>query len=100
MRIPEKVERWVKLYHYAQTEDGLFHFPPHGTDEVGIVMGLGDTIKEAIQKLKDNLELLKDEPVSAKMEGFVDLLKEIEEAEQSGMTFTDQEVPDPATVLT
>lgn len=99
MRIPEKVEQWVKLYHYSRTEDGLFHFPPHGTDEVGIVMGLGDTIEESIQHLKDNLELLKDEPVSAKLDGFVDLIKEIDKAEEAGMEFTDQQIPEPEIVI-
>ena len=43
--------------------------------------------------------MIKDEPVSIDLSGFADLLKQIEVAEESGIEFTDQPVPDPAKVL-
>ncbi len=98
IRIPEEVRRWFKLYHYCEA-DGALHFPPHKTDELGVVLGLGDTIEEAIDHLKANLEAMKDEPVHAETAGFADLLKEIHEAEEQGVEFTNQRVPEPAEVI-
>lgn len=95
LRIPDKARRWFKGYHYCEL-DGLFHFMPHGCDEPGVMLGLGDSLEGAIDHLKKNLELLKDEPVSAKVEGFAELLKEIKAAEDEGVEFSDQPVPEPA----
>jgi biotin carboxylase len=96
--IPESVRPFVKPYHYCKL-DGMYHFPPHRNDEVGVVIGQGDTIKESIENLQEHLEALKDEPVFANTEGFAELLQSVEEAEKQGMEFTDQEIPDPAIVL-
>jgi biotin carboxylase len=98
LTLSPEVRPWVKLYHYCEA-DGAIHFPPHKSDEVGVVIGQGDTIEEAIDKLKENIELLADEPVSAETDKFKDLLEEIHAAEEQGIEFTDQKVPEPITVI-
>lgn len=98
LRIPEEVRPWVKLYQYAMDGD-LYHFPPHAVDEVGVVIGFGEDMEQAIEHLKANLELLKDEPVSANVAGFAELLAQAETAEEEGVELSDGEVPDPAIVI-
>jgi hypothetical protein len=98
LTVPEEAKPWVKMYHCCEV-DGVRKFPPHSSDEVGVVIGLGDTIEEAIEDLRDHLELLKDEPVTAKTNEFVDLIKEIKEAQESGVHFTSKKLPKPADVI-
>lgn len=94
----DEAKRWVKLYHYCYV-DGAYHFPPHNNDELGIIMGNGESVEEAIENLQDNMELIKDEPVCIRMEGFADILSQIEKSKEHGMKFTDKPLPDPAIVL-
>jgi hypothetical protein len=98
LRIPPEAEPNVMLYHYCEA-DGLQHFPPHKTDEVGVCIGLGDTVEGAFDDLKDNLEILENEPVHADLRGFADLLQAIEAAEESGLKFSDKPLPEPAEVV-
>ncbi len=94
LKVPEKVKKWVKLYHYCKKDD-LYHFPPKDNDEVGVVLGCSNTIEGAIENLKEHLEELKGESIECKLEGFVELLKDIENAEEHGIEFTTQKIPDP-----
>jgi len=98
LRVPPDIKQWVKLYHYCEL-DGMCHFPPAKNDELGIVLGMGDTIEAAIDHLRENLDELGDEPVKTNLSGFKDLLESIEEAEKEGIDFTNQQIPDPSTVL-
>lgn len=97
LRIPPEVEQWLKLANYFKA-DGLYHFRPHATDEIGVVLGVGDSVQESIDHLKENMELLKDLPLEADVEGFADLLKDIKDAEEKGIPFGG-EIPEPASVL-
>lgn len=92
--IPKPVERWVKLYRYCRA-NGLNHFPPARNDEIGVVLGTGDTIMDAIGHLKENFDELKDEPLKIDFSGFTDLLKQVHEAEEQGVAFSDEPLPDP-----
>jgi hypothetical protein len=98
IRVPEELRRWVKPYHCCEI-GGAWHFPPHQSDEVGVVIGLGNTVKAAIDSLKEHYEALAAEPVTAKVEGFVELLKEIEEAQSKGIRFSKKPLPAPAAVI-
>lgn len=98
LRIPPQVERWVKLYHYCKL-DGLYHFGGRNSDEVGVVIGGGDSCKASIDDLSDHLKMLKDLPLHAETSGFVDLLKSIEEAEKNGIKFGSGEIPKPESII-
>lgn len=97
-QVPEEAGPSVMLYRCCFA-DGAYHFPPDKLDELGVVCGEGDTAGEAIENLKANFELLKDEPVSIDLSGFADLLNQIEEAENKGVEFSDQPMPKPDIVL-
>jgi hypothetical protein len=98
LRVSEEAKQWVRLTGYCQDGD-LYHFPPGTNDEVGVVIGMGDTIEEAIDDLKDHLELLDGEPVRAEIMGFAELLETIKKAQGEGIHFTDGKIPKPASVL-
>jgi hypothetical protein len=97
LNIPKDVKRWFKPYHYCII-DGIYHFTPNKKDEVGVVLGVGNSIKEAIDHLKDNLKQLKKLPVYANTAGFADLIDSIIEAEKFGLKFAD-DIPDPKSVI-
>jgi len=97
--VPDSVSQWLKPYHYCRV-DGMVHVLPHErSDEVGVMIGVGETAEEAIEHLKTNLEEIKDEPISADVRGFVDLLEKIKVAEEEGMHFSDEELPEADVVL-
>lgn len=95
--IPASVLQWLKLYHYSKV-DGLYHFAPHKTDEVGVVIGVGNSVQESIDDLKAHLDELKDLPLHAEVSGFAELLESIAEAEKQGVKFGGK-IPKPASVL-
>jgi hypothetical protein len=86
LRIPDEVLPWVKLYHYCKI-DGAYHFPGRNTDEVGVAIGVGDTVEQALRHLGLVLDALKNQPVSADVSGFASLFKSINAAEKRGMSF-------------
>ena len=98
LTIPEKVRDSIKLYHFCEL-DGVFHFPPAKNTELGVVLGMGDTIVEAIDNLKENFDAMKDEPVKIRADGFKDLVESIESAEEEGIEFTSQPLPEPEEVV-
>jgi hypothetical protein len=97
--VPEEARDHVKLYHFCEGDDGLYHFPPGKNDEVGVVIGLGESVEEALEDLKEHFELLEDEPVEIRLHAFADLLEQIEEAESDGMEFGDDDLPEPEIAL-
>jgi hypothetical protein len=84
--IPKEVLRWVKMYHYCKI-DGLYHFMAEGTDEVGVVIGKGNSVQASIENLAEHLEMLKGQPVHASTVGFAGLIETIKEAEKEGLPF-------------
>jgi hypothetical protein len=98
LEIPAEASRWVKLYHYCRDAQGVYQFPARNTDEVGVVLGVGDSIEESIEHLGENLELLKDLPVHANVGGFASLLDSIKEAEKQGIAFGGR-IPKPEAIF-
>lgn len=97
VRIPKKARQWVKFYHYCELE-GVHHFPMDSTDEIGVVIGGGDTLQAAIDNLGEHLELLKGLPVHAQTMGFANLVESIKEAEENGIPFGGK-VPKPEQIF-
>ena len=98
IRVPDKAKRWVKLCRYGMV-DGACHFPPNKRQDVGVVIGMGDTIEAAIDAVRENFEAIGGEPLSVKLDEFKDVLEDIQQAEKEGIEFTQQEVPEPASVI-
>lgn len=100
LEVPKDIEQWVKIYFACQT-DGVLHIPPFpwSCNLVGSVLGLGDTIEDAMDHLKENVEELEGQDLEINVAALADVLKEIKETEKAGMEFTPQVVPAPETVL-
>lgn len=100
LEIPDPVRQWVKLHKVCKM-DGRYHIPPMEPhhEEIGAVVGIGDTIEDAIEHLKTVAEALKDQPVSIKTDALYDAIKEVHSAEEKGIEFTEEQVPEPEIVM-
>lgn len=98
LRVPENVLPWTKLYRCCFV-DGSYQFPPHKSDELGVICGIGDSIENSIEHLMENFDSLESEPVCIESDGFADLLCQIKDAEKEGVEFSDAEIPEPEAVL-
>lgn len=97
--VPDEVRPFVKLYANVSV-DGSFHFPPEQDFEsIGCAVGLGDEPEDVVNHLREIQEALKDSAVELQIEPLADLFKEIKEAEDEGIPFSEEPVPEPATVL-
>lgn len=92
-------DRWLKS-SFALGSDGMIALPPldNVTGCEDWLVGIGDTLSEAIRHLKHNSEHL-PEGACCDCHSLIDLLREIESAEEKGMEFTDQPVPGPEVVI-
>lgn len=99
LHIPDKVRKWFKLYHFCKVNDYYEFIPsvPFECDEAGTVIGLGDTVEQAIEHLKKNLKEIEDEPVTTDLSGFADLIEQIKTAQKQGVHFTSRPLP-PKTI--
>lgn len=100
VEIPDEIRKWVKLYHCCKT-DGRYHVPPvhHLKESIGAIIGLGDTMEEAIDHLKENVEAMKDQPITASVDSLYKVLEEAQKAEDSGLKFSDEPIPEPETAM-
>jgi hypothetical protein len=62
-------------------------------------VGIGDSPKECLEHLLENVAALKDEPVTVHVESIAAIIQEIEEAEEAGIHFSDKPLPEPADAL-
>ena len=96
----DELDQWVKCGFCCKPDDRTV-FPQiteYNTSELGYLCGIGDTIEEAIAHLRHNKDLLPD-GVKCEFNSLSDLLAEVQSAEEAGMEFSDQPVPDPATIV-
>lgn len=100
MDIPDSVRQWVKLYHCCKI-DGRYHIPPadHLGETIGAVIGLGDTMEEAIDAMNEHAAEISHNQITINADSMVDILDEFHEAEKQGVPLTDQPVPKPETAL-
>jgi hypothetical protein len=99
IKIPKEIKRWIKLYACAYA-DGAYHYPPSQDHEaIGCAVALGDTPKEVVENLKELEEALEGEPLELQIEPLVSLFKQIEEAEEHGLDFTDKPMPETDEVM-
>lgn len=100
LEVPKEVEQWVKIYACCQV-DGALAIPPFlwSSEIIGSVVGIGDTIEDAIDALKEHAEALDGQGLTVHIESLVDVLKSIQDEEDAGVPFTDEPVPKPETAL-
>lgn len=92
--LPKELRQWVKCSFCGEL-DGKIVFPPMEGVLRAWLLGVGDSIQDAIAHFKDNAEMLPD-GAHCSMEGLDDLLEEVKTAENMGMEFTTEPVPEHA----
>jgi len=97
LTIPKGVRKWVKLYNTAKVGNRLWIGP--GSTIIGAVVGIGDTPDEALEHLKSNAAELDGQPLTIRVEAIAPLLEQIGHAEEQGVKFSDEELPEPADAL-
>ncbi len=104
--IPDKVRQWVKLATACKV-DGLY-YPicaegyerlAWSTEEIGAVIGIGDTIEEAIDEAKEHAESVQGFKVHYNLSAVADALTELKKGEKAGVEFSGEPIPAPETVL-
>lgn len=98
LKVPPSIRKWTKLYNVCQVGDLLATAP--GCNIIGAVVGLGDSPQECLEHLKANAEGLKDQPVIVHVEALAKALQEIETAQEKGVGFESETIPEPAEALT
>ena len=99
IKLPEELDQWVKVGFSCKMGDKICVPPdPQGVAEIGWVTAIGDTMPEAIETLRDRVGEM---PEGCKVEfsSLADLLKEVRDAQKEGMSFSDEPVPEPASIL-
>lgn len=99
VRVPGELKDQMKLSGVCHV-NGRSWFPWKYTDDEGIgwLVATADTPKDLIKNILAAKELLPP-GVDASTESLVDLLSEIHKAEAEGIKFTDQELPEPESVV-
>ena len=100
IQIEDKLRQWVKLYDAALVDGTYWIAPkePHA-QRIGCIVGIGDTIEDAMEHCREVRDAIKDQPVSSEFDSLVDAIEELQKAEEQGIEFGKQPIPKPATVL-
>lgn len=99
LKIPQELDEWVKV-GFSCMNDGLICVPPHpeGVSEIGWLCAIGNTVPEAIESLREKLDLM-PEGVHVEFESLAKLLAEMKSAKEAGIEFSHQPIPEPASVM-
>lgn len=96
--VPEEIRPYVKT-SFSFFLDNAVQIAPNPLENcAGWLVATGKTIEEVIGRLKDYKALLPD-GFDCDLTSLADLLRELEAAEEKGVTITDQPIPEPAIVL-
>lgn len=100
VEIPEELDRWFKPSFACKLDNRIAIAPdPDATaNEVGWLVGIGNTIDDAIHHLAGSKALLPD-GMHCEFSTLAEVLHEMSEAKSEGIELTKQKVPKPETVL-
>lgn len=104
--IPDKVRQWVKLFsgykvggiYYPISNEGRNHIP-WSTEEIGAVVGIGNTIEEAIDSAKEHAAAVEGFKVSYDVSAVAEALEQAIAGEEKGIAFSEEKIPAPESVL-
>ena len=100
IRLPDELKDCTGFGSCCQI-DGKITFPAddnNSGNEIGWIGATGNSIKEVIDKLHKNTDILPD-GLDADTDALVDLLMEVAQAEKEGIAFGSEEIPEPETAL-
>ncbi len=92
---PDDVRQWVKLRNHTIIDGKDYVVPTAvGLPEIGGVVGVGNTVAEAIAHLKENADQIKGYDVDIKLDSINQALEVVKEGEKFGIEFCDTPMPD------
>ena len=99
--VTEDARPWVKWRNYCEIEGQGYIVPQEGIKmcEIGDVVGIGDTVEDAINNCRENAEGVGGFCVQVYADSITDALGEIQKAEDEGIIFTDDELPKPKDLI-
>lgn len=105
VEVPEEIRHCVKLYNYCFA-DGAYQVIPKsvssltsdGSDIIGSIVALGDTIEEAIDEVKEYCNQVHGFDTENQIDALAECLRRIQEGEKEGIDFK-AKIPDPATII-
>lgn len=91
---PKEIRQWVKLRNLCCI-NGVYSAVPQavGLPEIGAVVGLADTLPDAIKLAVERANEVDGYYVEAKSEAIPKAIGEIESAQDAGVKFTDDPIP-------
>lgn len=100
--VPDDVRQWTKLMWMCKTGPERYSFPPfpHSCDAVGSLIGIGDTIEEAVDAVKEHVESFSDQPVTINTDVLAAGIKILQSAEESDIDLTEKPLPNPEVAIT
>lgn len=89
----DAARRWIKLF-FACHKNGMdYVMPQHAKfNEIGWVVGLGDTVKEAIKNCEDHAAEISGYKLEVRTKALQDAVEEIEKGEALGVRFSDEKM--------
>lgn len=92
---PKEIEDFVKLRNYARFDGQPHVLPMQQGPRVGAVIGLGHTLKEAIDKAIEHAGMVEGFHIEADVESVGKGLAAVEQAQKDlGVSFTEEPLPD------
>ena len=102
VEVDEEVQPFVSLFNSVNLGNDLEAVAPTMqdlsviTNEIGAVIGLGDTIEEAIEECREHAKGIRGMGIEIKADSLESLLPQIKEAQEKGIKFSDERVPESA----
>lgn len=88
---PDEIRERVKLFFHCQIKGKDYVIPQHAKfSEIGWVVGLGDTVKDAIKDCQEIADQVKGYKIEVRTEGLQKAVEEIEKGEKMGIQFSDE----------
>lgn len=96
--IPDEARQWCKIPKSCEV-NGLICATPRDYNSVGMLIGVGDTVKAAIQHAQSTAKLIENTSLEVEISDLVKVLSQIEAEEKAGIEFSDKPLPEPAEVI-
>lgn len=91
---PKEIDQFVKLRFHCKVDGTNYTVPqPVGLPFPGCVLGVGNTLLEAVKHCKENAAQVKGYGVDITLESIDNALSVIKHGESLGIKFTDQKLP-------
>jgi len=88
VHFPKVLDQWVKLRFHARYNDKDYVVPQTtGVPEIGCVVGVGNTVAEAIKIVKERAKQIQGYGIEVKTDSLDKALKVIEEGQKLGIEF-------------